>query len=251
MLVIKLSSIKYLCVNKTAHIRKLYPMKQMNIQEQFNAIAKNYDKQRRCFIPCFDDFYGIAVESLTLSEDEPKILDIGAGTGLFSEMVLQKYPLAHIELIDISSEMLEVAKVRLKPYPNTTIINTDINNMAIQAGKYDAVISSLAIHHLTDTDKKKLYQQVYHGLKDNGLFIHAEQVLASNKHLEEIYHNTWLEKITHSELSTQDIQQGLERVKLDIRTPLDIQLAWLNEIGFRNVDCLYKYYDFVVMKAEK
>lgn len=62
---------------------------------------------------------------------------------------------------------------------------------------------------------------------------------------------TWLEKIKRTGLSDEVVEQALERVKLDKRTTLDTQLNWLDEIGFKNVDCLYKYYDFVVMKAEK
>lgn len=223
----------------------------MNIQKQFDAVAADYDKQRRFFIPCFDDFYGVAIENLTVKRDEPVLMDIGAGTGLFSEMVLQKYPLAHIELVDISLEMLEIAKRRLKSYPNITITHLDINEIQMNSNQYDAVISSLAIHHLRDDDKNIIYQKIYRGLKPDGVFIHAEQVLASSKHLQEIYHNTWLDKITKSGLSAQAVEQGLERVRLDKRTPLETQLLWLNEIGFINVDCLYKYYDFIVMKAEK
>lgn len=222
-----------------------------NLQEQFDFIAKNYDKQRRYFIPCFDDFYGIAVESVTLENEVPTLLDIGAGTGLFSEMVLQKYPLAHIELIDISVEMLQIAKQRLISYPNVIFTHGNINDIRIIENRYDAVISSLAIHHLEDSDKKNLYRNIFQGLKNGGQFVHAEQVLASNKHLQEVYHNTWLDKITKSDLTAKAIEQGLERVKLDKRTALEIQLSWLKEIGFVNVDCLYKYYDFVVMKGER
>jgi len=223
----------------------------MSIQEQFNAVAKDYDKQRRMFIPCFDDFYGVAIENLTLTEENPTLLDIGAGTGLLSEMALQKYPKAHIELIDISSDMLEVAKERLATYPHVTFTEADINDIQIESNIFDSIISSLAIHHLADDEKKNIYRKVFQGLKPGAAFMHAEQILASNEHLQEAYHTAWLEKITNSGLTPEEIEQGLERVKLDKRTPLETQLSWLKEIGFINVDCLYKYYDFVVMKAEK
>jgi len=223
----------------------------MSIQKQFNAVAKDYDKQRRLFIPCFNDFYGIAIENLTLAKDNPLLIDVGAGTGLLSEMVLNKYPQARIELIDISSDMLQIAKERLVSFPNVTFTQADINDIKIEHNKYDAVVSSLAIHHLTDTDKKNIYRKIFYGLKAKGIFMHAEQALASNEYLQETYHTTWLNKIKKSGLSAKEIEMGLERVKLDKRTPLETQLAWLKEIGFINVDCLYKYYDFVVMKAEK
>lgn len=222
-----------------------------NVEKQFDAVANDYDKQRQSLIPCFNDFYGVAIENLVLENEEPVLMDIGAGTGLFSEMVLQKYPLAHIELIDISNEMLQMAKQRLVAYPNVRTTKININDVHLANNQYDAVISSLAIHHLTDEEKKNIYQKIYHGLKSGGIFLHAEQVLAANGHLTEVYHNTWVVKITKSGLSDEVIKQALERVKLDKRTALDTQLGWLTEIGFRNVDCLYKYYDFVVMKAEK
>lgn len=222
-----------------------------NVEKQFDAVANDYDKQRWSLIPCFNDFYGVAIENLVLENEEPVLMDIGAGTGLFSEMVLQKYPLAHIELIDISNEMLQMAKQRLAAYPNVNTTKININDIHLANSHYDAVISSLAIHHLTDEGKKNIYQKIYQGLKSGGIFLHAEQVLASNEYLAEVYHSTWIDKITKSGLSDEVIKQALERVKLDKRTALDTQLGWLAEIGFRNVDCLYKYYDFAVMKAEK
>ena len=55
----------------------------MNIEEKFNIIAKEYDVNRKNFIPCFDDFYGNATKMITSNIDVPKlVLDLGAGTGL-------------------------------------------------------------------------------------------------------------------------------------------------------------------------
>lgn len=110
-------------------------------------------------------------------------------------------------------------------YPNISIIQADMSDIQIENDKYDADISSLAIHHLTDTKKKSLYQQIFHGLKTSGVFLHAEQVLASNEYLQEVYHTAWLEKIKRSGLSAKDIELGPGRVKLDKRAPLETQLS--------------------------
>ena len=62
----------------------------------------------------------------------------------------------------------------------------------------------------------------------------------------------WKKKVDNSGLSREEIASAYERVEqLDIRTPLSIQLRWLEEIGFVEVDCLYKYYDFSVLWALK
>lgn len=57
----------------------------MDIEKQFNLIAKEYDANRRKFIPCFDDFYENTTRLITSNIDVPKcVLDLGAGTGLLT-----------------------------------------------------------------------------------------------------------------------------------------------------------------------
>ncbi|MEH2113785.1 class I SAM-dependent methyltransferase [Nostoc sp.] len=83
----------------------------MNIQEVFNSAAVDYDNLRRILIPCFDDFYKTAVEIISGDDTAPlKILDLGAGTGLYSGMVQSVFPNAEFTLLDLAPEMLEKAK---------------------------------------------------------------------------------------------------------------------------------------------
>lgn len=57
----------------------------MDLEQQFNLISKEYDENRRKFIPCFDDFYKDTTKFITENIDEPKrIIDLGAGTGLLT-----------------------------------------------------------------------------------------------------------------------------------------------------------------------
>ncbi len=78
-----------------------------HVKEKFDDYARQYaarqyDAQRRMLIPCFNDFYSIAVSLAETDKQNPAILDVGAGTGLLSSMVLQKFPVARLTLIDIS-----------------------------------------------------------------------------------------------------------------------------------------------------
>ena len=60
-------------------------MKTNDIEEQFNKVAKEYDVNRKKFIPCFDDFYDGATKFIAANINSPKtIVDLGAGTGLLS-----------------------------------------------------------------------------------------------------------------------------------------------------------------------
>lgn len=223
-----------------------------NIQYIFNAASENYDEQRKKLIPCFDDFYEIA---LNLSDEVPyvnTILDIGAGTGLLSNMYSEKYPLAKIDLVDISEEMLIKAIERLEGKRNIEFILQDFLELEAEDETYDLVISALAIHHLNDEMKQKLFNKIFHWLRPGGIFINADQVLGANEFSEKIHTYTWRSMVeNNSELSKKEKESAFERIKLDKMTTLENQLKWLNEIGFRYVDNFYQYYNFVVFAAKK
>ena len=146
------------------------------IEVQFNEIAAKYDQQRPYLIPCFDDFYGAASALLANRPQARTVLDVGAGTGLFSYFIYQQRPDLEFTLVDLAPEMLAVARQRF-----AGLLGFDFQelNFATQPlpGRYDVVISSLAIHHLPDAKKATLYQRIYEALTLGGLFINADQVL--------------------------------------------------------------------------
>ncbi|MFS0904352.1 trans-aconitate 2-methyltransferase [Priestia aryabhattai] len=221
-----------------------------NVKEKFNTHASQYDEQRRKLIPCFFDFYSIPVSLLHFSKKPLRVLDIGAGTGLFSSFVKEKYPDAHFTLIDVSDQMLEKAKQRFKNEQHMEFIVSDITSYEFEHS-FDIVISSLAIHHLEDEQKQKLYGQIFDLLHAGGIFINADQVLGHSSLIEELYKKDWSERIASSGLTHEQIEAAYERTKLDKMATLHDQLNWLTSSGFSTVDCIYKFFNFVVMYAQK
>jgi len=220
------------------------------IQNKFDEISKKYDSQRRMLIPCFDEFYSISVSVADVKTNTPKILDIGAGTGLFSYFLLDKYPEAKITLIDISEKMLEVARQRFSGNENIKYIVGDYTKINLSE-EFDMVVSALSIHHLEDTDKKELLRKCYSVLKPNGIFINADQVIGETPYIDNLNKKIWKESIEKSGLSKEDIMSAYERMKLDKETTLKQQLEWFTEIGLKDVSCIYKYYTFAVMFGRK
>jgi len=220
------------------------------IQQKFDAISKKYDEQRKKFIPCFDDFYGATVSVASVDSENPAILDIGAGTGLLSAFLMKRYPEASFTLIDISEKMLDMAKDRFENNSNVKYIAADYSKYDF-ADKYDIVISALSIHHLEDEEKEELYKKSYSILKENGIFINADQVHGETPFIENLNKTTWRQYVETSGLPEEEILAGYERVKLDKDTSLGQQLDWLKEAGFCDVSCIYKYYQFAVMFGRK
>lgn len=220
------------------------------IQRKFDEVSKKYDEQRRKFIPCFDDFYRLSVSVALADTKIPNILDIGAGTGLLSAFLMERYPEASFTLIDISEKMLDIAKERFGDSSNVKYIIADYSKYDF-AEEYDLVVSALSIHHLEDEEKKKLYKETYSILKQNGIFINADQIYGETPFIENLNKTFWRQYIENSGLSKEELLAGYERIKLDKEAKLDQQLDWLKEIGFCDVSCIYKFYQFAVMFGRK
>ncbi|MBB3113912.1 tRNA (cmo5U34)-methyltransferase [Paenibacillus phyllosphaerae] len=220
------------------------------VKQQFDQVAKEYDQQRRGLIPCFDDFYGIAASWVHATAQEPRILDLGAGTGLFSAFVQQKYPQGQFTLMDLSEAMLDQAGIRFGDHPNVKRIVADYTAFPTTE-PYDAIISSLSIHHLTHEAKQALFRHIFAALKDGGVFVNADQAAGPSAFFDEKYRQLWLQEIGRSGLPQAAIDASIERRKLDINATVSDQLAWLREADFSEVDCVYKHYDFAVFVAIK
>lgn len=220
------------------------------IQRKFDAISKKYDEQRKKFIPCFEDFYGVSVSVASLDKENPSILDIGAGTGLLSAFLMERYPEASFTLVDISEKMLDMAKDRFRNNSNIKYITANYSEFDF-AEKYDMVVSALSIHHLEDEEKKEIYKKSYSVLKENGIFINADQVHGETPFIENLNKTTWRHHVENSGLPVEEILAGYERTRLDRDSKLDQQLDWLKEAGFCDVSCIYKYYQFAVMFGRK
>ena len=165
----------------------------------FDEIAANYDQQRRSLIPRYDDFYKLMILLSEANVLKPNILDIGAGTGLLTAFLMTKFPEANYTLIDIADEMLNVARQRFQEHSNVSYVTADYKNF-VAPNTFDIVVSSLSIHHLTDPEKKKLYQGIFQSLRNGGMFVNGDQFLARTSETEQWYHNLWISKIERIEL---------------------------------------------------
>jgi len=222
------------------------------IKSGFDASAQTYDQTRRQLIPCFDDFYQTAVALIPYQqEDLFRVLDLGAGTGLLASFVSERFPHARITLADLSEAMLEKAKERFSAAPeNFEFVVADYSVEQIP-GNFDVVISALSIHHLNNDLKQNLFAHIFNQLPSGGIFVNADQVLGATPEIDNFYRNTWMKQVIALGISDTELQAGLERMKEDKMAPLDIQLDWLRQAGFRLVNCWYKNFSFAVYSGQK
>jgi tRNA (cmo5U34)-methyltransferase len=222
-----------------------------HIRNAFNNIAAEYDAQRQYVIPQMDLYYGAAVWAAESNELNPAILDIGAGTGLFAALMLEKFPAAELTLLDISENMLAVARERFAAKKNVRYVVNDYSRADL-GGSYDICCSALSIHHLDPEDKERLFGKIFAALRPGGLFVNADQADGESLYFRERYLEYWNEFLQNGPLGETDHAEILKRRDLlDKNERLSVQLQWLHECGFADVDVVYKNRTFIVTVARK
>jgi tRNA (cmo5U34)-methyltransferase len=227
----------------------------LTVGAAFDAAAGDYDGARRQLVPGFDGFYGAVLESVPFGRNEPlRVLDLGAGTGLLGAMVAERFPRSRVTLVDLSVEMLRVARRRLAGEPGRfEFRNMDYARKPLPGGPrgYDLVVSALSIHHLTDGDKRELFEKVYEALGDGGVFVNADQVQGETPEEEALFQEWWLRRVKEAGVSEEDLDAALARMRADRNAKLGAQLGWLEEAGFEEVGCGYRDHRFAVYNGRK
>jgi tRNA (cmo5U34)-methyltransferase len=214
----------------------------MPIAQAFNASVAYYDEWIKKALPGYDDIFSAALALMPFDRETPlRILDLGAGTGLFSAHVLQKFPRAHFTLYDVADQMLAGARARFQAYPEQfEYILGDYRTLTVTS-EFDLVISSLSIHHLSDLEKRALFNALPARLRPAGRLVNVDQIRAETPYLRELYWARWLSQVTQSGASAEQIRESRERrLAYDQEASLADQLRWLQEAGFTDVDCVYK-----------
>ncbi|HET6176310.1 MAG TPA: class I SAM-dependent methyltransferase [Candidatus Sulfotelmatobacter sp.] len=173
-----------------------------------------------------------------ISPSTRRILDLGTGDGRLLALVREPYPDTDAVAIDFSPAMLELAHKRFDGDAKVTVAEHNLDSPLPGIGKFDAVISSFAIHHVVHERKRSLYAEIFDLLNPGGVFCNLEHVASPTPRL----HEEFLRRIGFT-VETEDPSNKL----LDVET----QLQWLSEIGFADVDCPWKWRELALLVGRR
>jgi tRNA (cmo5U34)-methyltransferase len=176
-------------------------------------------------------------ESVLLAHVAPgvrRVLDLGTGDGRLLALLRRERPHLHGVGLDASDVMLDAARARFQGQQHIELVEHDMARPLPQLGRFDAVVSSMAIHHLEHDRKRELYAEVFQVLEPGGVFANFEHVASPTQRLHVAFFAAIGEPLEHEDPSDR---------LLDVET----QLAYLREAGFTDVDCYWKWLEMAVL----
>ena len=195
-----------------------------------------------CYLDRADGFpHRAEGESILLEhipEDARRVLDLGTGDGRLLALLKRDRPEIVGVGVDFSEVMLAAARKRFARDERVELVQRDLAEPLPALGRFDAVISSFAIHHLEHDRKRSLYGEIFDLLAPGGVFANFEHVASSTHRL----HLAFFEAIGEP-IADEDPSDRL----LDVY----IQLDWLRALGFDDVDCYWKWLEMALMMGVK
>ena len=197
-------------------------MQQLFPGEVFASTA-DFDIGIRQLIPRYDEM--LEVISRCLPSTSLRILELGCGTGELSLKILKRFPNAQVIALDYSPRMLQFAqdKITASGYQKRWVgTQADFGDWANNPEKlnigseFDACVSSLAIHHLQDEMKLKLFSRIAASLTQDGCFWNGDPILPESSALAEVYQAAREEWSVEQGTDLQRFAQSLVQAALKV-----------------------------------
>jgi len=219
------------------------------IKTTFNDVAKNYDTNKQFQISAKK-----MVQLIDISDKNVNILDLSTGTGSIAIELGKKFPSANIIGVDISEEMLNIARAKTEEEGLKNIVYQlqDVENLKLDDMKFELITCGYGLFFYPDMDR--VFLDVCSKLSSNGKFVFS----TFNENAFQPYSKIFLDmleknyniksptRIEKRQLNTSnEIKELVSQVKhvnlnindVNIRFPMSIDEWWklLNSTGYQGL----------------
>lgn len=223
-----------------------------NVREHFDSEAGIFDEQVLKVVPYYREMLDALVTSIPFPAGKDiRVLDLGCGTGTISALVKSRFPNAHVTCVDVSQNMLDTAAKKLAAFKDIKYELADFHSYEIKEG-YDAIVASLALHHLeTIEDKTAMHKKIFNAMNKGGIFANADITISPDERIQSNYLKKWKDYILKT-LPEDQADKNYERYLREDRPSILIdEIERLKKIGFSHVEIFWKFYNFATYGAIK
>jgi len=228
--------------------------------------VESYDADMELMHPNRSKMVQVALEVLPFPKTAAlHAIDLGMGTGYFTERFLNHFPNSQVLGIDGAQTMIDLASERLRSLASRVQFVTgdfrSLQQLAGGAGTADVVFSAYALHHLNRPDKEAVLRQVVELLAPEGWFVNADLIIADSPEVESRVQQLRVAGIVEraggsdnrfvDSASTRRFLDDLEANEGDQPLTLAEDLDVLRSSGLKNVSTFWLEYRELVSGGQK
>ncbi len=234
----------------------------------FDWLAPHYDRLEPVVDPVRFQAHSVMLDILHQIDPQPgTILDLGIGTGMLAQQVLELFPEARLYGIDGSIQMLESARLNLVDFTDRiTLARADFRDPweEIIEEPMDVIVHYASLHHLPHHSVREIYTRLMNILKPGGWFLHGD--ITEQKLPEPVDRIVQAIKRYQSDSARMDLGDDGElldemdeiRRANEAKGTISVnpamaeqQIAWLLEAGFEFAVRIFQDWHFTLFLARK
>jgi SAM-dependent methyltransferase len=202
--------------------------------------AGAYDVAIRRWIPGYEQMVGTIIRVIAAPGGAPLVVDLGTGTGALACAILDALPRARALLVDIDPDMLAVAGSRVAKHGERAELRRA--SFFDELPPCDAVVASLALHHVPALDDKaRLYAHIYGALKPGGVFLLGDATVHEDGPEHEQIYAHWEDGMAAAGIPREQAAELFAQwAREDTYYPLSTELPLLEAAGFSRPDVFWK-----------
>lgn len=220
-----------------------------SVRRHLRVEIEAYDKIIRAFVPAYEEMLVRAADAVAEIKPE-KVIDLGAGTGALAQAVLRRCEGVNVELIDADAEMLAQARERLAPF--AARVQYTVRAFQGPLPACDAVVASLALHHVpTLAEKRTIFGAIHAALRPGGVFVNADATMPPEPAARQAEYEAWAAHLVSCGIAEEAAYGHFaEWADEDTYFSVEDELAALTDAGF-DAACLWRVVPVTVIKATR
>ncbi len=220
-----------------------------NVRKHLHLGNDAYDEAIRRFVPGYEVMLATAADAVAAVKPA-LVLDLGAGTGALSEVLLDRHGIGAVELLDVDPEMMAQARVRLNRFGDRARFT--LRSYYEPLASSDVVTASLSLHHIPTIEAKTaLFARVFDALRQGGILVNADANMPDDRTEYDRLYRYWADHLVANGISGDRARQYFEEWSdEDTYLPMETELAALESVGFK-AECVWENGPMGVLVANK
>ncbi len=217
------------------------------------AVASVFDDMVSRSVPFYDEVRKLVISLILAQQEEgKKVLDLGSSTAKFLlDLHSQMDDKMHLKGLDNSQAMLDRAVQKCQAF-GADIELECADMLSYMYKDEDIIVANYTLQFIRPMQRLELVKKVYDGLKESGTFIFSEKVVFEDKKLDkeliDIYY-AYKKEQGYSSYEIAQKREALENILIPFTIKENIQMCL--DVGFKQVDTVFQWANFVTFVAKK